>query len=70
MTDSNRVRYLASLARSAASAFAGSTAAGLPIGIQVCSDLWREDLCLEVAEFVEAGEAMPLPIDPAATRPT
>jgi len=37
---------------------------GLPTGVQVYADLWREDLCLEAAEIVEAGLAMPTPIDP------
>ena len=38
---------------------------GLPVGIQVLSDLWREDLCLEVAELVECGAWTCRPIDPA-----
>jgi len=29
--------------------------AGLPTGIQIYADLWREDLCLEAAAIVEAG---------------
>ncbi|HMK92281.1 MAG TPA: amidase [Thermoleophilia bacterium] len=37
---------------------------GLPTGVQVYADLWREDLCLEAAAVVEAGVAMPTPIDP------
>ena len=39
-------------------------AAGLPTGIQIYADLWREDLCLEAAEIVEAGVDTPTPIDP------
>jgi amidase len=37
---------------------------GLPTGIQVYADLWREDLCLEAAEIIEAGVECPTPIDP------
>jgi amidase len=37
---------------------------GLPTGVQIYADLWREDLCLEAAEIVEAGVEMPTPIDP------
>jgi amidase len=37
---------------------------GLPTGIQIYADLWREDLCLAAAEIIEAGVTMPSPIDP------
>ncbi len=37
---------------------------GLPTGIQIYADLWREDLCLAAAEIIEAGVEMPTPIDP------
>ncbi|MCK6590668.1 MAG: hypothetical protein L6Q76_24160 [Polyangiaceae bacterium] len=37
---------------------------GLPTGIQIYSDLWREDLCLAAAEVIEAGVPMPSPIEP------
>jgi amidase len=37
---------------------------GLPTGIQIYADLWREDLCLAAAEVIEAGVTMPSPIDP------
>ena len=40
------------------------TAYGLPTGIQIYSDLWREDLCLEAAEIIEGGVYRPTPIDP------
>ncbi|MCB1683213.1 MAG: hypothetical protein KDI31_01960, partial [Pseudomonadales bacterium] len=40
------------------------TSAGLPTGIQIYADLWREDLCLDAAEIVEAGVTRPTPIDP------
>jgi amidase len=39
-------------------------AEGLPVGIQIYADLWREDLCLRAAEIVEAGFGSPAPIDP------
>jgi amidase len=37
---------------------------GLPTGIQVYADLWREDLCLEVAEIIEQGARITRPVDP------
>jgi amidase len=37
---------------------------GLPTGIQIYADLWREDLCLEAAEIIEGGVDRPTPIDP------
>ena len=37
---------------------------GLPTGIQIYSDLWREDLCLEAAEIIEDGAYPLTPIDP------
>ena len=37
---------------------------GLPTGVQVYADLWREDLCLEAAAVIEAGAERPTPIDP------
>jgi amidase len=40
------------------------TADGLPTGIQIYADLWREDLCLDAAEIVETGVGRPTPIDP------
>jgi amidase len=39
---------------------------GLPTGVQVYADLWREDLCLEVAEIIEQGARTARPIDPVA----
>jgi amidase len=38
---------------------------GVPTGIQIYADLWREDLCLDVAEIIEQGVGMTVPIDPA-----
>lgn len=37
---------------------------GLPTGVQIYADLWREDLCLEAARTIEAGVNRPTPIDP------
>ena len=39
-------------------------AEGLPTGIQIYGDLWREDLCLEAGATIEATVGAPLPIDP------
>ena len=45
-------------------ALATGVADGLPTGVQVYADLWREDLCLTAAEQIEAECSMPTPIDP------
>ena len=37
----------------------------MPTGIQIYSDLWREDLCLDVAELLESEVDAMVPIDPA-----
>ena len=37
---------------------------GLPTGIQVYSELYREDLCLWAAEIIESESVCPTPIDP------
>ena len=37
---------------------------GLPTGIEIYADLWREDLCLSAAEIIERGVTMTSPIDP------
>ncbi|MEJ2089137.1 MAG: amidase family protein, partial [Gammaproteobacteria bacterium] len=36
---------------------------GLPTGVQIYADLWREDLCLEAAALIEAEVDTPTPID-------
>src|SRR5438874_11031270 len=38
----------------------------VPVGVQVVSDRYREDLCLAAGEAIEAGGAPPAPIDPAS----
>jgi amidase len=40
-------------------------ASGLPMGVQVIGSRYREDLCLDAAEVVEARHGLPTPIDPA-----
>ncbi|MCY3567131.1 MAG: amidase [Chloroflexi bacterium] len=45
-------------------ALATGVADGLPTGVQVYADRWREDLCLAAAEQIEAASPMPTPIDP------
>jgi amidase len=39
--------------------------AGLPLGVQVIGTRYREDLCLDAAEVIEAQRGLPTPIDPA-----
>ena len=39
------------------------THAGLPIGIQIVSRRFREDLCLTAGEFIESREPPVTPID-------
>ena len=45
-------------------ALATGVADGLPTGVQIYADRWREDLCLAAAEQIEAASPMPTPIDP------
>ena len=40
-------------------------AGGLPLGVQVIGSRYREDLCLDAAEVIEARHGLPTPIDPA-----
>ncbi|RMH79099.1 MAG: indole acetimide hydrolase [Actinomyces sp.] len=37
---------------------------GIPTGVQVYADLWREDLCLDAAEVIEDALGVITPIDP------
>ena len=37
---------------------------GLPVGVQIVSPLYREDICLDAAEAIEAKQARVLPVDP------
>jgi amidase len=39
---------------------------GLPTGVQIIGDAFREDLCLDAAEVVEASVGVLTPIDPRA----
>jgi len=38
---------------------------GLPLGVQVIGSRYREDLCLDAAEVIEAQCGLPTPVDPA-----
>lgn len=40
---------------------------GLPTGVQIYADRWREDVCLDVAAAIEARVGRVAPIDPVAT---
>lgn len=37
---------------------------GLPTGVEIIADQFREDLCFDAGEAIEAANAMPTPIDP------
>ncbi|MBI2159501.1 MAG: hypothetical protein HYU25_03760, partial [Candidatus Rokubacteria bacterium] len=37
---------------------------GVPLGVQVIGSRYREDLCLDAAEVIEAQHGLPTPIDP------
>jgi len=39
---------------------------GLPLGVQVYADLWRDDLALDAAERIESALGTVTPIDPAS----
>src|SRR5438132_1043980 len=41
-------------------------AAGLPLGVQVIAGRYREDLCLDAAEVIEAQRPLLTPIDPVS----
>ena len=45
-------------------ALANTVADGLPAGVQIYADHWREDLCLAGAAIVEAATEPITPIDP------
>ena len=38
---------------------------GLPTGVQLYADLWREDVALDAAASIEAARGAITPIDPA-----
>lgn len=42
----------------------GGMAGGLPVGVQVVGDRWREDLVLDAAETIERAVGVLTPIDP------
>ena len=39
----------------------------IPVGVQIVSGRYREDLCLAAGEAIEAGGVPPSPIDPASS---
>ncbi len=39
---------------------------GLPVGVEIVGDRFREDLCFDAGEVIEASANMPTPIDPHA----
>lgn len=41
---------------------------GIPTGVQIVADRFREDLCFDVGEAIEAAVGMLTPIDPRSTR--
>jgi len=43
---------------------------GLPTGVQIYADRWREDLCLQAAAMIEAEVGQICPIDPVTTPTT
>ena len=38
-------------------------AGGLPLGVQIIGARYREDLCLDAAEVIEARHGLPTPIE-------
>jgi amidase len=48
-----------------AAAVPTGAAGGVPLGVQVIGPRYREDLCLDAAEAIEAQLGPPTPIDPA-----
>jgi amidase len=38
---------------------------GVPLGVQVIASRYREDLCLDAAEAIEAASPITTPIDPS-----
>jgi len=41
---------------------------GLPTGVQIYADRWREDLCLLAAETIEAEIGQICPVDPVTAQ--
>jgi len=39
---------------------------GIPTGVQIYSELYREDLCLLAAELIQKEAPCPTPIDPVS----
>jgi len=47
-----------------AACVATGVANGLPTGVQVMGDMFREDVCLDAAEVIESAVGVLTPIDP------
>jgi len=62
----DRIRFItpANILGIPAAAVPTGVANGLPTGVQVYADRWREDLCLEGAEIIESRLGQICPIDP------
>jgi amidase len=41
---------------------------GIPTGVQIVADRFREDLCFDAGEAIEAAVGVFTPIDPRSTR--
>jgi amidase len=48
---------------------AGMSDAGLPLGVQLIGDRYREDLCLQAGREIERALGLQLPIDPRSASP-
>lgn len=61
-----RIRFIspANVLGPPATAVPTGLADGLPTGVQVYADKWREDLCLDGAEIIESRLGHVCPIDP------
>jgi amidase len=66
----DRLRFItpANLLGIPAIAIPTGVADGLPTGVQIYADRWREDLCLLVAETIEAEVGQICPIDPVTAQ--
>jgi len=66
----DRIRFItpANLLGIPALALPMGVADGLPTGVQIYADKWREDLVLQAAELIEAEVGQICPVDPIASR--
>jgi amidase len=68
MLESMRLVLCVSLLGLPAVALPVGQAGGIPQGVQVIGAMYREDLCLDVAEVIERASPVALPIDPRGSR--